>query len=118
MYLDIFLRLYIWAAERGVNSERTTNFEKHTKIQNRSVETKSEASFTKLTDIYAKQTITDAKPTVINATQMACRGIRRNPSLRNRTNDIFFQGRGSKGYLGEGGQRHIFSNFTMFILEI
>lgn len=54
MYLDIFLRLYIWAAERGVNLEQTTNFEKHTKIQNRSVETKSEASFTKLTDIYAK----------------------------------------------------------------
>lgn len=31
---------------------------------------------------------------------------------------FFFQGRGSKGYLGEGGQWHIFSNFTMLILEI
>lgn len=33
MYLDIFLRFYIWAAERGVNAERATNFEKHTEIQ-------------------------------------------------------------------------------------
>lgn len=55
MYLDIFLRLYIWAAERGVNLERTTNFEKHTKIQNRSVETKSEASFTKLTKFFSRE---------------------------------------------------------------
>lgn len=43
------------------NAKRTTYFQKHAKIRNK----KSTVYFPKPTDTDAKQTITDAKPTVL-----------------------------------------------------
>lgn len=48
--------------KKNVYTKRTTNFYKHAKIQNRPVKTKSPASFT---NTNTKQTITDAKATVV-----------------------------------------------------
>lgn len=51
--------------KKDLNAKLTTNFSKHTKVRNRTVEKKINSLFYK-TDTDAKQANTDAKPTVMH----------------------------------------------------
>lgn len=52
--------------KKTLNAKRTTYFLKHAKMKNRPAENKMNSLFVKSTDIDAKQTITDTKPTVMH----------------------------------------------------
>lgn len=51
--------------KKDLNAKLTTNFSKHTKVRNRTVEKKINSLFYK-TDTDARQTIIDAKATVMH----------------------------------------------------